>query len=114
MKLAILQNSDVMEKNGFQIRTQRPKIIQKQVVLFQDKKKLILLTCVTVSLSGFDYLLTPTFDLDYYGSITIAQLEGGSKYTFWNSMSTSGPNVAPPNKNAQPNFAFDIPSKCAF
>ena len=39
MKLAILQNSDVMEKNGFRIRTQRPKIIQKQVVLFQDEKK---------------------------------------------------------------------------
>ena len=54
------------------------------------------------------------FDLDYYGSITIAQLEGGSKCTFWNSMSTSGPNVAPSNKNAQPNFAFDIPSKGAF
>ena len=35
------------------------------------------------------------FDLDYYGSITIAQLEGGSKYTFWNSMLISGPNVAP-------------------
>ena len=26
MKLAILQNSDVIEKNGCQIRTQRPKI----------------------------------------------------------------------------------------
>ena len=39
MKLAILQNSDVMEKNGFRIRTQRPKIIRKQVVLFQDEKK---------------------------------------------------------------------------
>ena len=38
MKLAILRNSDVMEENGFRIRTQRPKIIQKQVVLFQDKK----------------------------------------------------------------------------
>ena len=37
MKLTILQNSDVIEKkNGFRIRTQRPKIIQKQVVLFQD------------------------------------------------------------------------------
>ena len=45
MKLAILQNSDVMEKNGFQIRTQRLKIIQKQGVLFQDKKKSTLLTC---------------------------------------------------------------------
>ena len=45
MKLEILQNSDVMEKNGFQIRNQRPKIKQKQVVLFQDKKKSILLTC---------------------------------------------------------------------
>ena len=45
MKLAILQNSDVMEKNGFRIRTQRPKIKLKQVVLFQDKKKVILLTC---------------------------------------------------------------------
>ena len=38
MKLAILRNSDVMEKKGFQIRTQRPKIVWKQVVLFQDKK----------------------------------------------------------------------------
>ena len=38
MKLAILQNSDVMEKNGFRIRTQRPKIVWKPVVLLQDKK----------------------------------------------------------------------------
>ena len=38
MKLAILRNSDVMEKNGFRIRTQRPKIVWKQVVLLQDKK----------------------------------------------------------------------------
>ena len=36
MKLAILGNSDVMEKNGFRIRSQRPKIIWKQLVLFQD------------------------------------------------------------------------------
>ena len=36
MKSAILQNSDVMEKNGCRIRTQRPKIIWKQLVLFQD------------------------------------------------------------------------------
>ena len=38
MKLVILQNSDVMEKNGFRIRTQRPQIVRKQVVLFQDKQ----------------------------------------------------------------------------
>ena len=38
MKLAILRNSDVMEKNGFRIRTQRPKIVWKQVVYFLDKK----------------------------------------------------------------------------
>ena len=37
MKLAILQNSDMMEKNGFQIRTPLPEIVWKQVVLFQDK-----------------------------------------------------------------------------
>ena len=39
MKLAMLQNSDVMEKNGCRIWTQRPKIIWKQVVLFQHKIK---------------------------------------------------------------------------
>ena len=27
---------------------------------------------------------------------------------------TPGHNVAPSNKNAQPNFAYDISSKCAF
>ena len=32
MKLAILQNSDVIEKNGCQIRTQRPKISKDLLV----------------------------------------------------------------------------------
>ena len=36
MKLAILQNSDVMKKNGFRIRTQRPQIIWEQLFLSQD------------------------------------------------------------------------------
>ena len=38
-----------MEKNGSRIWTQRPKIIQKPVVLFQDEKKLILLPCVIIN-----------------------------------------------------------------
>ena len=47
MKLAILQNSDVMEKNQYRIRIQRPKISKDLLVSFNAQKKgQILLPCV--------------------------------------------------------------------
>ena len=39
MKLAILQNSDVMEKNQYRIRIQRPKISKDLLVSFDAQKK---------------------------------------------------------------------------
>jgi len=49
MKLAILQNSDVMEKNQYRIRIQRPKISKDLLVSFNAQKKgQILLPCVII------------------------------------------------------------------
>ena len=55
MKLAILQNSDVMEKNQYRIRIQRPKISKDLLVSFNAQKKgQILLPCVI----GDQHLIT--------------------------------------------------------
>ena len=51
MKLAILQNSNVMEKNQYRIRIQRPKISKDMLVSSNAQKKgQILLPCVIYSL----------------------------------------------------------------
>ena len=43
MKLAILQNSDVMEKNQYRIRIQQPKISKDLLVSFNAQKKGLIL-----------------------------------------------------------------------
>ena len=63
MKLAILQNFDVMAKFGFRIQNQRPKIIRNELVSYQYRKKsFILLTCVIKTQSsalGFPHRFFP-------------------------------------------------------
>ena len=48
MKLAIMQNSDVMEKNQYRIRIQRPKI-SKDLLVSSDAQKKVKFCCPVLS-----------------------------------------------------------------
>ena len=65
MKLAILQNSDVMEKNQYRIRIQRPKISKDLLVSFNAQKKVKFCCPVLFANSGIIFDQKLKFSVPY-------------------------------------------------
>ena len=65
MKLAILQNSDVMEKNQYRIRIQRPKISKDLLVSFNAQKKVKFFCSVLFANSGIIFDQKLQFSVPY-------------------------------------------------